>query len=226
MHAKFGENATVMMQMKNMDDGHKNDKSYNAVKTENVGAKAQKKSKKIGFAMLALGLVAVCAAVLVGPMVVTDAASIGSQSAPAAVEAVNQQSEQPVLEEEVFSEPEQAMDALGVQVVLSDDLPEDFTLESSKAVNNEWVELVYTHSSGTISLRMAQGSRDLSGIVDGDEVAYTVSETVDGIIRGYTGVSEKKLLTAVWTNEGIAYAVVADDALESELFKQFTENVI
>ncbi len=226
MHAKFGESATVMIQVKNTNNNHKDDKNHNAAKIENIGAKSPKRSKKIGFAMVTLGLVAISAAVLVGPMVTTDAASIGSQSAPvAAAAALEPQSEQAVTEE-VFSDPKDAMDALGVQVILSDDLPEGFTLENSKIVNNEWVELIYTHDDGTISLRMAQGSKDLSGIVDGDEISYTVSETVDGIIRGYTGVSEKKLLTGVWTSEGIAYAVVADDAIESELLKQFAENVI
>ncbi len=214
-----------MKQTENTNNKSINSENHNVAKMENTGGQAPKKSRKTGFAMFALGLVAVVAAVLVGPMVVTDAASAGSQSAPIAAVEVDQQGEQP-LEEKAFSGPEEAMSALGVQVVLSDDLPEGFTLESSKTVENEWVELVYAHSGGTVSLRMAQGSKDLSGIVDGDEVSYTASETVDGIIRGYTGASEKKLVTAVWTNEGIAYAVVANDAIESELFKQFVENVI
>ena len=54
---------------------------------------------------------------------------------------------------------------------------------------------------------------------------YTATETIDGIARGYAGVSEKKLNAAVWACDGTSYALLAEEGLDAWAMRQLAESV-
>lgn len=161
-------------------------------------------------------LVLALLSVLVIPPLVAGAA--GSQT-PAVATPQNQLAE--VVE---YAGMQQAAQAVSEDICLPATLPEGYEVTASRVVNGEMLELVITKGRETLVFRAAPGSEDLSE-VDYETSAYTLNEEVNGITRGYAGVSDKKLTAAVWIDDGYSYALVADGGMDAQEMRTLAESI-
>lgn len=181
-------------------------------------------SRKVGPMLLALGLLLGILSVLVVPLMADSAAPVQSgaptrtAAPPVALATAAAQTV------DVYATPQEALAAAGIGAVLPAQLPEGFSLSECRVLDGEMVELAYTVGKSTVVLRSAAGTADLSD-ANYDAFSFTIAEEVNGVTRGYTGVSDKKLYLAVWVNGDHTYAVVAEDGLEATVMREFAEAI-
>jgi hypothetical protein len=123
-----------------------------------------------------------------------------------------------------YNSPAQAMQALAITPAFPAALPDGMRLTACRTVNGRVLEMEYQTDRQTLLFRVAAGNEDLSG-VDYDTMAFTATEETSGVTRGYAGLSEKKLMCAVWADGGYTYAVVAKNGADAALVRQFSESV-
>lgn len=177
-----------------------------------VVPKPARREAKLGPLMLIGCLVLALLSVLVVPMVARGAAPAGSkaQSQAAPVDAVS------------YSTLQDALAALGITPAVPGQLPEGFQVTACRAVNGNMLEMVFTSGKTELVFRAAAGSDDLS-FANHEDYAYTANETVNGITRGYVGVSDKKLNLAVWGDGEYSYALVAEGGVDAAVMRQIAE---
>ncbi len=181
---------------------------------------SKKRTSKTGAAILIICLALAIIAVLVVPLLVGGAAP-SSAAAPMAVAAVQQEALPQV---ESYDTAEQAVAAIGMQPKLPVQLPEGFELVAQRVVDGYMLEFEYINGRVVVLFRVAQGSEDLTGIAT-DSAAYTTSEEVQGIRRGYTGVSQNEFNSAVWIDGDYSYALVAQGGMAAEQMRQMAQGV-
>lgn len=124
-----------------------------------------------------------------------------------------------------YDSPRAAMAELGIDAVLPENLPEDCLLTSCNVLDGSILEIGISYGKGGMLFRVAAGSDDLS-FADYEQYPYTLTEEVDGITRGYAGVSEKKMNLAVWVNGDNSYALVAENGLDADQMKAIAESIV
>lgn len=102
-------------------------------------------------------------------------------------------------------------------------VPEGTTLAAIRVVDASILELEYHVGKATVLFRTAQGNDDISGV--SKEYAYTSTEEVGGVTRGYAGVTEDILNMAVWASGDYSYAIVAEAGVSAAIMRQFAESV-
>lgn len=182
--------------------------------TPKAGTVARQRTiKKVAPAILLVCLVLAILTVLLVPMLVGGAVPATSR--------VTSSSSAPA-EEKSFSSTADAQQMLGYQVALPSYIPEGYNCAAVRVLEGNILELQYTAGKDTFFYRMAAGTEDLTE----DATEYAYSTTASGeITRVYAGVSEKKLNTAVWTNDNFAFAVVAPSGIPAAELKQIAESV-
>lgn len=168
---------------------------------------ATRRMVKIGPLVLIACLVLAILAVLMVPMVVGGTAS-GSSPAATVSEA------QP-LTAVSYDSVQEAAAALNLPGQALAGIPEDVQVTAAAVVDDSYLELALAYGKNTYLYRAAAGSDDLSGM-DYEAAAYTAVEELDSAAVGFTGVSEKKLTSAVWINGDYTYALVAENGVAAE----------
>lgn len=185
-----------------------------------AAAKPAAKAKKAGPLLLAVCLAVAVMSVLLVPLLMgstATAASRGSAAAAPQVQVVN-------TARQAYETPQLAMQAAGLEVALPEALPEGVSMGGAYVVDGAMLEIELYAGRTLVLYRAAAGNEDLSGVA-ADAYTFTLNEEVDGITRGYAGASEKKLHTAIWTNGGNSYALVADAGIEAALMKELAQSI-
>lgn len=175
---------------------------------------ASRKAGKMGVAMIVGCLAVAVLMVMFIPVLVDGAPPSASTTAPAA-KAQNIAA---------FASAQEAAGFVSLEACLPTAIPEGYGVLASRVVDDTVLEVEYTDNKNVIIFRAAPGSDDLSG-QDFDTYAYTATETVDGVARGYAGVSEKKLDMAVWADGAYSYAIVTQNSLEASQLKLMAESI-
>lgn len=191
--------------------------------TTQMSAVAARSSKNTNRRMIKMGpmlllscLVLVLAVVLLLPMMVggTALSTVSKSAASASIKVQQFRS---------FDSTGQAMQAADVQVALPV-MPEGYVLTACRVTDTGVMELEFAEGKNIVLYRAANGSEDLSGL-HYEDLSYSATESVDGVTRGYAGVSEKKLSSAVWVGNGYTYALVAPGGLEASLLRGMAESI-
>lgn len=196
-------------------------------KTQQMGAVAApvvpaKRAAKVGPLIMGLCLLVGIIAVLVVPMLTAGATQPASSQLAVAASAQQEPAAAPVVEN--FSTPKEAMNAIGIAPSYPKAMPEESQLAAACAVDGQMLETTYTYGKYNIIFRSAAGSEDLSG-EDIEAYAYSTTEEVNGAVRAYYGVSDKKLSAATWADGTYSYAVIVPGGIEPETMRQIAESV-
>lgn len=130
----------------------------------------------------------------------------------------------PVVESTVYANVEAGLTAAGVESAVLPALPEGFVFAQCRVAGSSMLEVDITGAKNPITLRVAAGNEDLSG-VSFDEFSFSTTEEVGSITRGYAGVSNKKLNAAVWISGDYSYALLSDSGVDAEVMRQLAESV-
>ena len=182
--------------------------------------KTARPARKMGLRLLLGGVVLAILVVLALPLMVGGSVPATSRSALGAVPTA---ASTPLNVAE-YNTPQEAMQALGAVPAMPLQLPAGYELTASRVVDGKVLELEFRQGKSKLVFRAATGSEDLSG-VDQEACTYTATEEADGILRGYAGVSEKKLNAAVWVSGGFSYAVVSESGVDAAAMKEMAQSV-
>lgn len=123
-----------------------------------------------------------------------------------------------------YDSAQQAVAAAGVQAAGQPELPEGYVAGQYRVLDGSVLEMDIAGAKNVISFRVAKGNLDLTTDL-GDAFAFSTTETSGDITRGYTGVSEKKLNTAVWVDGGFCYALVSADGVDAAVMRLLADCV-
>ena len=168
---------------------------------------ATRRMVKIGPLVLIACLILSILAVLMIPMVVSGTSSVSSRATAV--------SESPPLAAVSYDSMQDAADALNLPGQALSGFPTDVQATAISVVDNAYLEVAFTYGKDTYLYRAAAGSDDLSGM-DYESAAYTAVEETDSAAIGFTGVSEKKLTSAVWIKGDYTYALVSESGAAAE----------
>lgn len=176
----------------------------------------QRRFAKVVPIILIVCLLLATMTVLVVPLMVG-----GASSGPAKELAISQVAKPNYVS---YATPEEARAALGSKALLPVALPDGFEVTDSRVVEGGVLELIISSGKNTVVFRSAAGSDDVSNN-DYETFAYTATEQVDGVTRGYAGVSDKKLNLVIWVQDGYSYALMAESGLDAATMKTIAQSV-
>ena len=94
------------------------------------------------------------------------------------------------------------------------ELPEGWKVESASLIMGSLAQVVYTDGTDTITYRMAEGTKDVSG--DYNAYPWTEDADLDGVTVTLKGQQEDAVLLAVWTDGQYSYAFSCSAPLTAE----------
>lgn len=176
-----------------------------------------RRSRRAAIVMIVVCLLLAMAAVLMAPMLASGASttSVAPSATPAA--------EAPAVQKAEYQSLEEAQQAAGFAAVLPTALPEGTQTAAIRVVDGAVLEIEYKVGKNVVWYRTAPGSDDISA--DNREHTFTTTEEVDGVVRGYAGVTEEKLNLAVWSDGEYCYAIVAEGSMDADVMKSIAQSV-
>lgn len=174
------------------------------------------RARKAASAILALCMAVALLAVLLVPLLTageTSAATLNTRAAGSIAS----------LDSVSYGSVEDASSALGFTPKLPLLLQQQAELMRIVVLGGVILEITYMLGKEQVAYRTAAGSED---ITDASRTpAFTTTETVDGITRGYSGATENILSLASWAADGYSYAIIASGGLQASDMRNIAESV-
>ncbi len=179
---------------------------------------APKHSKKVIVLLLLLSLVLALSTVMLVPLFVDGAETIGSSSTATTASLAPPA---PIQDFETLAD---ASSVLGFTPHVPNAIPNGYQLHAIRALDGGILELEYISSQDVLLFRTAPGAEDLS-LTDTHEYSFTLSDEDDAAVRTFMGDSTEKLFVAVWAQEDASYAVLSESGLNEQDMLNLTHSI-
>lgn len=133
-----------------------------------------------------------------------------------------QEAELPPVPNQEYANIEEAIAAAGFHCPLPEQLPKGYSLKTIATIDDGIIQIIY-HTQGKLKInyRVAQGQRDISGILGKFTEKTMLIDNAEVLAR----LHGLRIICATWQRDGLSFAALFDEPLKESIFIHFVESI-